>query len=285
MQLDRQYLNKTIHFTSHVFRITVIPGRVFKPEQTAPVDRPEQYETTQTEEYRSLIDKIREARKSGNVKLVQDLQKKLNQSHGVVSKQVKPLGYVKKADRQNTGESSLAAPIHIGFDMTSVSTATEQRGSNIGRIWVVASQKVFDAGLNLDYSLIHFYYSDDDGLNWTYYAFIGNPFELAVEDEIDCEIIEDFTGAKYLYVVYGARINANGKYICNLISLRISGNIGGTLSRLEFPGFNEFDTNVSYYKPRITSDNAFWNGAAYIYIAVCQTALTALFMISARRLR
>lgn len=225
----------------------------------------------QSDENNSLIQRIKEARKSGNRFELNRLQSKLNEINGIRSQQGEIVGYVKQPDKQSEGRQNInVSLIHYGIDVMSIATVTEQRGVNTGRIWTVEINNVNSAIGPTIYSEARFYYSDDQGVNWFYYAYAYNEYESASIDEIDAEIIEDFTGTKYLYVAYGAQSVSSGKYVCNLITLDISGTVNGIVQHLEFPGFDYYSDIVGYYKPRITTDNAFWNGGAYLYIAVCQ---------------
>ena len=225
-----------------------------------------------------LIPAIRSARKSGAREEVQRLQSELNRLSGAVTKRGENVGYIKKVGRHiEPGDNIDVSQIQNRSNNVSITTVTEQRGDNAGRIWAITINNLFGtSGAAGDYCETNFYFSDDDGVNWYYYAYAYNPYEAASLDEIDAEIIEDVTGTKYMYVVYGAYTNTSSKYICNLIALEISGNVIGYVTRLEFPGFDYFDNTVNYYKPRITSDNAFWSGAAYIYIAVCQDSANGM---------
>ncbi len=222
-----------------------------------------------------LMNKIKAARQSGNMQEMSLYREQLNQLRGVVSKKSEQGGYVSRGTGKIMHRGAVnitVSPVFYGGNIQAITTVTEQRGNNIGRIWTIVSYNNNPAvtGTSGIFSETRFLYSDDEGVNWVDYAYAYNPYELAEPDAIDAEIIEDNTGTKYMYVSYGARTISDGKYICNLIVTTISGTVTGSVQRLEWPGFDYFDTNVSYYKPRITSDNAFWTGGAYLYIAACQ---------------
>lgn len=218
-------------------------------------------------EEKNLMMKIKSARQSGNKQEMKRMQSQLNNIQGVVSKRGEQTGYIKKSENISRGFNQInISQVFFGDDVAAITTVTEQRGDNTGRIWTVVSRNEYGFS---NYSETIFYYSNDNGINWYGYASAFNPYEFIADDAIDAEIIEDFSGTKYMYVTYGAITMSSGKYICNLITLDISGYVTGSVQRLEWPGFDYFNIDVNYYKPRITSDNAFWNGAPYVYIAAC----------------
>ncbi len=89
--------------------------------------------------------------------------------------------------------------------VSSIATATEQRGTTAGRMWVAFSIRTTGAR-----DTIRVYYSDDTGMSWTYYAFawLGGTDQINY-DEMDMEIIENTTGEKYVWMVYGFRNDAS----------------------------------------------------------------------------
>lgn len=225
-------------------------------------------------EQEQLIRDIKLARKSGDRTETQTLQSKLNKLNGVITKRGEQSGYIVKAGNQiHQSDNIDLTQIHYDNNVKGIATVTEQTGENKGRIWTIATGNYFN---KTDYSQTNFYYSDDNGINWIFYAYAYNSYEINAPDAIDAEIIEDNTGTKYLYVVYGAVTVSTGKYICNLITVTISGTVGGSVQRLEWPGFDYFNTDVRYYKPRICTDNAFWTGGAYLYIAACQDSIDGM---------
>lgn len=220
---------------------------------------------------KNLMTGLKTARMEGNKTEISSLQKQLNEINGTVSRSAQPSGYVRKADKNSEGAAKInISQIFSGNDVAAITTATEQIGANIGRMWAVVAYNFFSKST---YSETRFYFSDDNGVNWTDYAYAFNPYETVVTDAIDAEIIEDTEGNKFLYVAYGAETISSGKYICNLITLTITGEVGGVVQRLEWPGFDYNSTDVNYYKPRLATDNAFWIQGAYLYIAACQDSI------------
>ncbi|RPI17406.1 MAG: T9SS C-terminal target domain-containing protein [Ignavibacteriae bacterium] len=147
-----------------------------------------------------------------------------------------------------------------GRTIKGMGTFTEQRGANIGRIWVVYA---FSANTTSPDSL-RWVYSNNGGLTWIGYAngWLGGTDKINYED-LDIEIIENTTGAKYLWTVYGLRQSGGtGKWFTGGVILNITSFAAGFFG-LSWPGD---DAAKRYYNVRITSDNAYWAGAAYTYI-------------------
>ena len=142
----------------------------------------------------------------------------------------------------------------------SYATFTEQIGTNAGRIWVAFAS----AGNSVTSDTLRFFYSDDDGIHYTGAGAVKlggtdhfNP------DDLDIEIIENTSGDKILWVVYGLRANGGtGKYFVGGLNYNIT-TPGMTFWALSWPGNN---VNYRYYGIRLTSDNAVWQNEAYIHI-------------------
>lgn len=143
--------------------------------------------------------------------------------------------------------------------VSSIATATEQRGSTAGRIWVAFSVRTNGAR-----DTIRVVYSDNNGINWTYYAFawLGGTDQINY-DEMDMEIIESTTGEKYIWMVYGFRNNAgSGRWRAGGFVLQTP-TFAGNLFAFSWPGD---DDTKRYYRPRITSDNSWYLSLAYTYV-------------------
>ncbi len=148
--------------------------------------------------------------------------------------------------------------------MKGIATATEQRGANLGRIWAVGGFQ--GAGTSSNPDSLRVFYSTNGGYSWVLYALasLGGTDKITT-GEIDCEIIENTTGDKFLYVVYGLRqTGGTGRYFTGGMTLNIT-TFGGTLYAFSWPGDN---VTHRYYMPRITSDNATWSSGAWIYVAI-----------------
>ncbi|MFI5220268.1 MAG: T9SS type A sorting domain-containing protein [Bacteroidia bacterium] len=151
--------------------------------------------------------------------------------------------------------------IHANATFTKgIATATEQRGANVGRVWVSFG---VDGNGGVSGDSVKFYYSDDYGITWTYYAYYVVPItdDLGYDD-LDIEIIEDTTGDKFIQGVYGYT-NGSGSKRIRWMSLNTT-TFGGSSNTLSWVG----DPANQYYSARIVSDNAHYFGAAYTFI-VC----------------
>jgi hypothetical protein len=138
-------------------------------------------------------------------------------------------------------------------------TATEHRGANVGRIWVCV---VTDTTAALP-SKILMYYSDNGGSGWVNYAIItlGGTSKVNT-DELDVEIIENTTGAKYMWMVWGERpTNGTGNYQCQMGSINIT-TLAGGFAVLSWPGNS---TAKRYYRPRIATDNSNYASLPYLF--------------------
>ncbi len=143
--------------------------------------------------------------------------------------------------------------------ISSHATATEQIGANVGRIWVVFSIRSTGAA-----DTLRFYYSDNNGSDWIYYAWgmLGGTDQINY-DEMDLEIIEESTGEKYLWIVYGYREAAStGRWRTGGVVIQTP-TLTGQFYALSWPGD---DATKRYYRLRVTSDNATYPTIAYIYM-------------------
>src|SRR4030095_3755345 len=148
-------------------------------------------------------------------------------------------------------------------------TATEQRGQNSGRVWVVAA-----VSNTSDADTIYYFYSDNGGTVWNLYTSLhfSNSYQVNY-DQMDVEIIEDNIGDKYIWTVYG--LNApNGKQFISASVIR-SPNFQGNAFICSWPGENLSNTNFGRFRPRITSDNAKYSNTASIYISVSTDTLVS----------
>lgn len=143
--------------------------------------------------------------------------------------------------------------------VSSMATATEQRGATAGRIWVAFSIQKTGAADSM-----RVYYSDNGGINWTWYAQakLGGTDRINW-DEMDMEIIEASTGEKYIWIVYGYRNDAGtGRWRTGGLIMQ-SPTFGGSFYALSWPGD---DATKRYYRLRITSDNAWYPTLPYVYM-------------------
>lgn len=143
--------------------------------------------------------------------------------------------------------------------VSSIATATEQRGTTAGRMWVAFSFRTTG-----ERDTIRVYYSDDTGMSWNYYAYawLGGTDQINY-DEMDMEIIENTSGEKFVWMVYGYRNDASsGRWRTGGFVLQTP-TFAGNLFGLSWPGD---DDTKRYYRLRITSDNATYPSLAYVYM-------------------
>jgi len=149
----------------------------------------------------------------------------------------------------NSGSSQISA----------IATATEQRGTTAGRIWTALAWRT-----TADHDTIRIYYSDDGGVNWTWYGWghLGGTDRLN-RDDMDMEIIENDTGEKYIWIVYGYRNNAGtGEWRTGGLIFQTPTFTGGFFA-LSWPGV---DPGERYYGLRITSDNELYLNSPFVYM-------------------
>jgi hypothetical protein len=212
------------------------------------------------------IKQLRETNDRNNLNRILELENQLDLINpNSVSK---PAEYYDGGVGRGTDESSAFSPEAIGnvkiFDsgskfVSSIATATEQIGSTAGRIWVAFSVRTSAAR-----DTIRVFYSDDNGANWTYYAYawLGGTDQINF-DEMDMEIIENTTGEKYVWMVYGFRNDAGGgRWRAGGFVLQTP-TFAGNLFAFSWPGD---DDTKRYYRPRITSDNSWYPSLAYTYV-------------------
>jgi hypothetical protein len=154
-----------------------------------------------------------------------------------------------------------------GSIISSIATATEQRGSTAGRIWVAFSIRTPAAA-----DTIRLYYSDTNGNSWTSYGWgkLGGTDHLNI-DQMDMEIIENTSGEKYVWIVYGYRNDAgSGEWRTGGVIFQTP-TFGGQFFALSWP---DDDAGERYYRLRITSDNATYAGVAYVYMVASFDSIT-----------
>lgn len=239
-----------------------------------------------TAEEHELIDRIRELRETNdrsNLNKILELENELESLNpNSVSK---PAENYDGGVERGTGEITPYIPESIGnveiFNsgskfVSSLATATEQRGATAGRIWVAFSIRTTSAR-----DTIRVYYSDNNGLSWTYYAYawLGGSDQINY-DEMDMEIIENNTGEKYIWMVFGYRTNASAG------AWRVGGFVlqtptfAGNLFGLSWPGA---DDTKRYYRLRITSDNSWYPSLAYVYMVASFDSATATGRVNTQK--
>lgn len=144
-----------------------------------------------------------------------------------------------------------------------MATYTEQRGTDAGKIWTVVGINSNNAAAPDSARL---FYSTNNGASWSLYAnIILGGTDRFNSDEMDMEIIENSTGQKYIWIVYGlTATNGTGRVFVGGAVISTP-TFGGSLFAYSWPGN---DAAKKYYFPRITSDNAFYLASPYVYIGI-----------------
>lgn len=153
--------------------------------------------------------------------------------------------------------------------LKAMAVAIEERGTTAGKIWVCY---VYSAN-NSSPDSLRWVYSTNGGLSWTGFAngTLGGTDKISYED-LDMEIIENTTGDKFIWTVYGYRPTAgSGAYLTGGIVLRTP-TFAGAFFNLSWPGN---DIAKRYYNVRITSDNANYTSNAYLYLVCSYDSLNA----------
>ena len=154
-----------------------------------------------------------------------------------------------------------------------IATQVEQRAPNIGTIWAAFAVGRFDSGVSATPDTIILYRSTNNGLSYNLYSRLALASGNKVSnDEMDMEIIESST-SKYIYLAAGYSTNGyTGLYRSSLIIYDIVNNTYSSPS-LNFPGMT---ISSKYYRPRITSDNAYYSSNAYVTVSIIQDSTDGL---------
>ena len=207
------------------------------------------------------------AKKDGDIDRVVQLQRELDKLSGSVTMQgekldmdlIEPGKIPFQTDNINAGLVSSAAGVK------GISTCTEQIGSTASRIWTAF---VFGPNSGSVNDMLRLCYSDDGGRSWTEKATISfSSANRMWQDQIDIELIENTSGDKFIWVVFGyASNNYAGVYRVGVTIVRITGDLNFAGYTLNWPG--AVSSNY-YWKPRVVSDNEAYHSNPWIYITTC----------------
>ncbi|MBV6477584.1 MAG: hypothetical protein HGGPFJEG_00323 [Ignavibacteria bacterium] len=155
----------------------------------------------------------------------------------------------------------------------SIATQTEQRQGGSGTIWVSVAVGGGDGGVGATPDTLLLFKSVNNGISFSLYSKlplnVGNKINY---DDMDMEILEFNSYIKYIHLVFGYITDGfTGSYRTGLVSYDIISNTVGNIASLDFPG-NNFPGN-KYTRPRIVSDNAYYQSGSYVTIAVTQDSL------------
>lgn len=141
-----------------------------------------------------------------------------------------------------------------------IAAAIEQRGSTAGKIWSV----VFYSADSTSPDTFRVYYSLNNGSSWSQFI-SGNirPGDFVTADDIDMELVENNSGQKYLWVMFGFKQSSGRKAIGSFV-LQVPSPNGTFYNILEW---TQSDSLKNYYNVRLTSDNSRYASTPYIFFA------------------
>jgi hypothetical protein len=231
---------------------------------------------TKTQKQTDLENQIKSIKETGgseNRNRLEELNLSLSKLNGNVVERASYYGATASFDNHNP---PFIQPDNIGntkiFGSTNnihaLATFTEQIGANAGRIWVV--YVISPTGATPD--SVRVVYSDNGGLSYINHTNIrlGSTDKVNIDD-LDIEIIENTSGDKYLWAVYGLRsTGGTGNWFVGGFNLDIT-NPAISFWVLNWPGAT---TAKRYYGIRLTSDNATYPSLSFIHI-ICSFDSTA----------
>lgn len=223
----------------------------------------------QIEIERELI-RLKQEDRSENLAKIIELNKKLAEITGNTSIQ-----YSSNTNNSQFGLINFNYPNAGGFNdfiqntriysntnrnIKGITAAIEQRGSTAGKIWSV----VFYSADSTSPDTFRVYYSLNNGMSWTQYI-SGNirPGDFVTPDDLDMELVENNTGQKYLWVMFGFK-QASGRKAIGSFVLQVPSPNGTFFNILEW---TQSDSLKNYYNVRLTSDNARYAATPYVYLA------------------
>lgn len=239
-----------------------------------------------TAEEIQLKNEIKELRKQNDRSLFNRIMELENRLEALNPNSVsKPAEHFDGGVAQANTEDPSFSPDNIGnveiFNsgnkfVSSTATATEQIGTTAGRIW-----SAFSVRTNSAQDTLRIYYSDNNGVSWTPYAYawLGGTSQINY-DQMDMEIIENTTGEKYLWIGYGYREDAgSGRWRTGVLILQTP-TFDGNVYTLSWPGD---DATKRYYRLRITSDNATYLSDPWIYIVASFDSSTGTSRVNTQK--
>ncbi len=223
----------------------------------------------------NLMTQFSIAKNSGERSKMQDIQAKLDNETGSVTKPAEnyPGTFVLVNKPVNNNDNINIVELSQLSGIQAFTTVTEQRGQNIGRIWVAAAVSNSTAR-----DTIFYFRSDDGGTSWVLYGFIylANSDQVNY-DQMDMEMIEDNTGDKYIWLYYGLTA-ANGKQFIGAAIMKTPNLLVNEII-MTWPGENLSNPNFGRFRPRITSDNAKYSNTSSLFISASVDSIDGNFHI------
>ena len=225
----------------------------------------------------NLMSQFSDAKNSGERNKMQGIQTELDKETGSVTKPAEnypgTFVMVNQPVNNNSNDNINVVELSQLSGIQALATVTEQRGLNIGRIWVAAAVSNSTAR-----DTIFYFNSDDGGTSWVLYGFIylANSDQVNY-DQMDMEMIEDNTGDKYIWLYYGLT-SANGKQFIGAAIMKTPNLLVNEII-MTWPGENLSNPNFGRFRPRITSDNAKYSNTSALYISASLDSIDGNFHI------
>ncbi|MBP9192456.1 MAG: hypothetical protein KBF96_07885 [Ignavibacteria bacterium] len=224
--------------------------------------------TYDSEKEKALSDieiRMLSAKKSGNTDEVVRLQGERDKICGSVTMSGEPMDLKLIEHGAEQSDDIISGLVSSVTGVKGMNTCTEQLGSTASRIWTAF---VYGPNNGVVNDHLRLCYSDDGGMNWTEKADITfSTANRMLQDQIDIELIENTTGDKFIWVVFGyATNNYSGAYRVGVTIIRITGDLNFAGYTLNWPG--AVSSNY-YWKPRVVSDNEAYHSNPWVYITTC----------------
>lgn len=212
------------------------------------------------------INEIKSGKEVVNEDEFRSLIQTFNKRNGIIDKQAEPYnGRIIFTNEKFKKINSQTSLIYSG-NIKSFSSATEQIGSTMGRVWIAFTHNNLSSQSGPD--TLDIFWSDD-GLNFTSFAqaTLGGT-DIFSRENLDMEIIEKTDGSKFLWILY-TYFNGHsriGGVVFDLI------HPGGSMFALTWPGQS---INSEYYDVHITSDNSVDSSLTWLFIACSMDSVGA----------
>jgi len=227
--------------------------------------------------------KMRAAKKSGDRNESKNLLKEIDDKLGTktvsVVRKEEPIKVLRNLNLQfdNFDTSKIYQSEYSDVNFECVTTSTEQRGTNAGRIWTSA---ILNYGSG---QVLGVFYSDNNGTSWNeYLVFDGYVWDQSqyvqfFKFTIDSELIEG-TNSKLLYITYPSYfITAQGLAPINGLAILNLNTNQLNVSDFSWPGMYYTDPpfiwiEFNTYNVKMVSDNSRYINNSWLYfVAQCDS--------------
>lgn len=262
---------KQIQFNANKLKPESVRKSVEMKKSNSPLSKTPQVQLSQKE--LMLTEQINQIKQSGTSRedgeKILGLQRELESSNGstLTKNESSIIGNV---IYPGPGTDNVSSNVIFNSEyIVAFASQVEQRGTGTGKIWLAAAHSGLDTGAGASPDTINLYYSTNGGDSFIEYVRVA--FSSANKigfDDLDMEIIENTSGTKYIYLVFGY-------YTDGYMGRRLAGYVQVTTPTLSvfgatfsFPGQGTISNK--YFNARLTSDNARYAGVPYVTFAVMQ---------------